>query len=150
MAEALARAALAERLPGAALDVRSAGTLALPGGPAAREARDVAAGHGLDLDGHRASPLTPELLRRARLVPCMTESHRRVAAGLGAGERAVLLCDYLPPDDPLHGRDVPDPMGGGREEYEEAYATLERAVGGLVDALASDAEDGEGAEEGEA
>lgn len=146
MAEALARQAVTERLPSAGLEVLSAGTLAVPGAPAAEEAVEVAEAHGLDLSSHRSRPLTPDLLYRSRLVLCMTESHRRVAAGLGAGERAVLLTDYLPDADPLRGAEVPDPIGRGRTAYGEAFATLRRAVDGLVDALA-DMEAGPGSDE---
>lgn len=136
MAEALAREAVAARLPGEALEVLSAGTLAVPGSPAAEEAREVAGAHGLDLASHRSRSLTPDLLYRARLVLCMTESHRRVAGGLGAGDRAVLLTDYLPDDDPLRGGEVPDPIGRGPAAYAEAFETLRRAIDGLVDELA--------------
>jgi len=135
MAEALARAALAERLPGSGLEVLSAGTLAAPGAPAAEEAVGVAAERGLDLEGHRSRSLSRGLLARARLVLCMTDSHRRVAAGLGAGDRAVLLTRYLPPEDPMRDEDVPDPIGCGPVAYREAFDVLRRAVDGLVSEL---------------
>jgi protein-tyrosine-phosphatase len=133
MAEALARAALRGRLEGAR--VGSAGTFAAPGIPAAAEARAVAAEHGLDLSSHRSRPLTPDLAAGADLVLCMSDSHRSSAAALGAGARAVLLSSFLPADHPLRGRAVLDPIGGGREAYEEAYAVLAEAITGLVDHL---------------
>lgn len=138
MAEALARAAVEERLPGSGLEVVSAGTFAAPGSPAAAEAVRVAGEHGLDLEAHRSQPLTRELLDRARLVLCMTGSHRRVAADLGADDRAVLLTRYLPPEDSMRDEDVPDPIGGGPGAYREAFEVLSRAVDGLVAALAGE------------
>ncbi len=134
MAEVLARTAAAERLPD--LRVGSAGTFATPGAPAAPEARAVVADHGLDLEDHRSRPLTPGMAAEAGLVPCMSEAHRRSAADLGAGARAVLLSDYLPEGDPLRGRSIVDPIGGGPEAYREAFEVLERAVDGLVRRLA--------------
>jgi len=144
MAEALARAAVEERLPGSGLEVVSAGTFAAPGAPAADEAVRVAGEHGLDLEVHRSQPLTRELLDRARLVLCMSGSHRGVAADLGAGDRAVLITRYLPPEDPMRDEGVPDPIGGGPGPYREAFEVLRRAVDGLVAELAGEG-DGEGA-----
>lgn len=135
MAEALAREALAERLPG--VSVGSAGTFASEGVPAAPEARDVAAEHGLDLGGHRSRPLSEAMATGTDLVLCMADSHRRSAMELGAGARAVLLTRFLPEDDPHHDRSVVDPIGGGRQAYEESFAILERAVSGLVESLAA-------------
>lgn len=148
MAEALARAAVEGRLPGSGLAVLSAGTFAAPGAPAAEEAVRVAGEHGLDLKGHRSRPLTRDLLERACLVLCMTGSHRRVAADLGAGERAVLVTRYLPPGDPMRDEGVPDPIGGGPGAYREAFDVLSRAVDGLVVELAGD--EGDEGDEGDA
>lgn len=135
MAEVLARAAVRERLPG--VSVGSAGTFATPGVPAAAEAREVVARHGLDLDGHRSRPLTSELAAGEGLVLCMSESHRRSAADLGAGPRAVLLSAFLPEDDPLRDRSIMDPIGGGPRAYRDAYEVLERAIAGLVERMAA-------------
>lgn len=132
MAEVMARAALAGRLPGAGYEARSAGTFAADGAPAAEEARLVASEAGLDLSRHAARQLTPEMAADARLVACMTASHRSVAAEMGAGRRAVLLTSFLPPDDPMFGADVPDPIGGGKAAYEETVEVLGRAVDGLI------------------
>lgn len=134
MAEALARDALAGRLPD--VTVGSAGTFAAEGAPAAPEAREVAAEHGLDLGRHRSRPLTEALASGTDLVLCMAESHRRTAAELGSGGRAVLLTRFLPEDHPQQGRSVVDPIGGGRSAYEESFAILARAVSGLVATLA--------------
>jgi protein-tyrosine-phosphatase len=135
MAEVLARAAVRERLPG--VSVGSAGTFATPGAPAAAEAREVVARHGLDLDGHRSRPLTPEMAAGEGLLLCMSESHRRSAADLGAGPRAVLLSAFLPEGDPLRDRSIVDPIGGGPRAYREAFEVLERAIDGLVERMAA-------------
>ncbi len=130
MAEVLAAEALCARRSD--VEVGSAGTFAASGAPAAAEAVTVAAEHGLDLSGHRSRPLTPELASGADLVLCMAASHRRTAAELGARERALLLSSFLPEGHPRRGADIPDPIGGGRAAYEEAFEALRAAVDGLV------------------
>lgn len=92
----LAEAMLAERsrrFLGGTVRVRSAGTWARPGHPATAETAAVAAGRGLDLAGHQASPLTADLVERSDLILGMTEEHRDKAARMipGAAERAFTL-----------------------------------------------------------
>lgn len=65
-----------ERILDGAVRARSVGTWGREGNPATRET--VEAGHerGLDLEGHRASPLTAEAIERADLVLGMTGEHQ--------------------------------------------------------------------------
>jgi protein-tyrosine phosphatase len=76
MAEALMRAALERRAPGAR--VSSAG-LFRGGAPASPGAVRAMAAEGLDLTGHRSRALTPGLLDRADLVLGMARLHVREA-----------------------------------------------------------------------
>jgi protein-tyrosine phosphatase len=128
MAEAIARRASGER-GWHHIEVRSAGTGALPGSPPSDGARGAAARHGLDLDDHRASPLTTEALDWADLVLTMSPSHLRRVIDLGGGDKASLLTAFAAGDDPTGvPASVLDPFGGSDEEYEATFILLERLV----------------------
>lgn len=145
MAERLAARAARER-GREDLEVRSAGTFAGRGAPASSGATLAARRHGLDLSGHRSTPLGPELVEWADRIVAMTRAHRRVAADLGGEEKTALVTEFLPEDHPEHGRDVEDPVGGDVERYREVLELLEEAVEGLLDQ--DDGETGRAPEEG--
>lgn len=109
--------------------VRSAGTGAVPGTPASAGAMEAARTHGLDLGGHRASPLTEEAVAWADLVLTMSSSHLLRVVELGAADKASLLTAFAAGNDPEGVPDsVTDPFGGSLEEYEETFTLLERLV----------------------
>ena len=132
MAEELARRAAAER--GLELECRSAGVAAAGGGasPGAVRAAEEA---GLDLSGHQSSQLGRELVEWADLILCMGESHRWQVADRGGEEKARLITEYLPADDPRRGRPVLDPVGGDLDVYRQTLETLREAVEGLLDRI---------------
>lgn len=115
------------------LEVRSAGTFAGRGAPASSGASIVAQRRGLDLSGHRSTPLGPDLVEWADLVVTMTAAHRRVARDVGGAGKVVLATELLPEEHPGHGRDVADPAGGGVERYEEVVELLEEVVEGILE-----------------
>lgn len=128
MAEAIARKAADDR-GWLHLEVRSAGTGALMGAPPSDGARSAAARHGLDLEAHRASPLTGEALDWADLVLTMSPSHLLHVVELGSGDKAALLTAFAAGDDPTDVPDsVTDPFGGSDDEYEATFTLLERLV----------------------
>lgn len=128
MAEYLFRDGLARRL-GCTVDelgsagyyVGSAGTLAVGGGPASAGALDEMSRRGLDLSGHRARPLTVELVHQAERIFVMGPEHRQAVLGLvpSAAARVALL-------DPEGA--VPDPMGGSADGYRRCAEHIQRAV----------------------
>lgn len=131
MAGALARRAADRR--GLRVEVRTAGTSAVPGRPASTGAVLAAREEDLDLSDHLSTPLSPGLAGWADLVVCMTPSHLRTAAGMADGGEVVLLSDFLPEGDPERGEAVPDPVGGGLEDYREVLQILRSAVEGLLE-----------------
>jgi protein-tyrosine-phosphatase len=131
MAEAIARAEI-ERRGWQHVDVRSAGTGALPGTRATDEAVDVARERGVDLTLHSSQPLTPELVGWADLVLAMGPSHLHVIAELGGREKAAFVTDFVAHEP---GRAVADPFGGNHDNYRETYEELEGAVSALLDRL---------------
>lgn len=84
----------------------SAGTFAMPDGPASEHSVEVAADVGLDLSGHRSANMEDLLDQGWDLI-----------LGMGLNHLAPLP-DAAPKDlyDP-HGRPVPDPFGGPLEAY---------------------------------
>jgi protein-tyrosine-phosphatase len=99
--------------------VRSAGTMAAAGAPAAAEAQRVVATHGLSLASHRSVPLEPALLDWADHVLVMEGHHRRLVEQWGAGEKVTLLSEYGG-----DGEDVADPIGEPDETYERVFQAL--------------------------
>ena len=77
MAAALLQHALAAQpAPLRSLKVISAGVAARRGTPVSENSVLALKKVGIDVSGHRAQPLTQELLDEAFAVLCMTESHR--------------------------------------------------------------------------
>lgn len=77
MAEAIARHLLREKGLDDQVEVASAGIAAFNGDPATSEAVIALQEKGIDLSGHRARCLTPEMVKQAELIITMTESHRQ-------------------------------------------------------------------------
>ncbi|MFW6193580.1 MAG: low molecular weight protein arginine phosphatase [Gemmatimonadota bacterium] len=135
MAEAAAVAASDRLGIRSDVEVRSAGASAAPGFPASEGAVEVGRRHGLDLRGHRSRPLDPEDLAWASLVVCMSRAHLGAVRATGATDRAVLLTELLPRDDPERDRDVADPHGGDVERYERAFEVISEGVTSLMERL---------------
>ncbi len=118
MAEAIAKQLIAKQR-GLAVDelerdgvrVASAGVYAAPGMPASPEAVAHMKQVGIDLSGHRSQPLTPDMIREADALYCMTHAHRQAILQMdpSAQSKTWLL-------DP--GGEVGDPIGSGLESYQ--------------------------------
>ena len=104
------------------VDVSSAGTAALDGAQATSMAREVAARHGIDLSGHRSAALSRAEVGSADLILAMAREHADAVRSLApeASGRTFLLSAFA------GGTrcDVPDPIGGTRDEYETIFETL--------------------------
>lgn len=132
MAEAMARKMLAERgLSG--IEVGSAGTATYQGTPASEGAYLIGLEHGLDLSGHQAQQLTPELVADADIVFGMSPHHVERVTMLGGDAKAHLLGAYA-------GRtgdeaQVEDPYGGDLEEYRRTHEQLAALLADALDRL---------------
>jgi len=134
MAEAVCRAAVAERLglvpdelAEIGWEITSAGTAALSGGAASRDAMAALRRIGLDIAGHRARALDGVDLRRFDRIVAMdcvqlldiVERHPGLQADLSL----------------LDPEGIPDPIGGGPEEYDECLRRIRAGVGRILEGL---------------
>ena len=103
----------------------SAGLAPWPGAPASEGAKRSMERRGLSLDGHRAQPVTPQLLHQADLVVGMSHSH---LLHLRAMDSSAALRAF---DDPP----ITDPYGGDDAVYEQAARDIQRQLPALLDAL---------------
>ncbi|TWT56873.1 Low molecular weight protein-tyrosine-phosphatase YwlE [Thalassoglobus neptunius] len=133
MAEGLFRKMLAEQLKcqeDELLDrgytVVSAGLSAYPGAPAAPEAIELLKEVGVDLSSHESQPVTEELLFHSDHILAMTRHHLEaiVSAFPELEGKARLLSHEM--------RDVPDPIGGGPEEYSRCRSEIESCLQELL------------------
>ena len=128
MAEALARN-LAANTGLASVEVRSAGTSTTAGLPASEGALGTARLHGLDLESHRSSPLSQELVGWADRILTMSAAHLYRVRELGGGEKGDLLVAFaLGLDGEGDDLGVPDPFGGDDAVYEETFKILREHV----------------------
>lgn len=124
MAEALCKAALAERLgcrveelPARGYLIRSAGVMAHQGSEAADEAARIAREYGADLKNHMSRPVSPEWLVESTDVIAMTSGHAALLSMRfpNLGPAPILLCGT---------EDLPDPIGGNDEIYRACAAAI--------------------------
>ncbi len=135
MAEGIARALIAER--GVSdVEVGSAGIAAWDGSPASDGALLVAMERALDLSGHRARMLTPELAASYDLILTMGPQHLERAKAFGAGDRAFLLSDYASRGADSHA--VNDPFDGDLSVYRETFDELDREIRRVIERLAGE------------
>jgi protein-tyrosine-phosphatase len=115
MAEGLLRASLP---PGwrDEVNVSSAGTHAWNGQPAASLSVTVMREKGIDISGHKARIVTPDIINLASLVVALTPQHmaHMKADVPGAGGWMIVLGEL---DRDRTRVDVEDPIGGSIEDY---------------------------------
>jgi tRNA threonylcarbamoyl adenosine modification protein (Sua5/YciO/YrdC/YwlC family) len=136
MAAAILRAKLARRLGGSEDDmeshgfrVLSAGTAALPGGPASPAALDAVREYGARLEGHVAQPVTVTMVEEADLVYVMTGAHlRTLREWVPESAGKIRLVDPS-------GADIEDPLGGAPSRYRECAARLNRCLDAVAQEL---------------
>jgi protein-tyrosine-phosphatase len=133
MAEGLLRAALPARWRDG-ITVSSAGTHAWDGQPAASLSVKAMKEKGIDISGHRARLVTPDIINKASLVVALAGTHLAWMKTLvqGAGEWMIVLGDL---DDDRADKDVHDPIGGGLEDYRSARDDISGLIGPLIDYL---------------
>jgi protein-tyrosine-phosphatase len=131
LAEALARRIAADR--GIKdLKISSAGTNAWDNATATDEALLVGMERSVDLTGHRARRLTPEIVSDADLIFVMTPAHLEQVNQLGGRGKTHVIDEYT---SGAPGRGVSDPYGGDLEAYRGTADILEQEIEKLFDRI---------------
>ncbi len=107
---------LRKRLPG--VKVKSAGVHGLVKHPA-----DVAANHGVSLEGHAGRKLTAEMARNYDLILAMESEHIAQVTAIAPEVRGktMLFGQWL------EQKEIPDPYRKSQDAFEHVYGMLERA-----------------------
>src|SRR5437660_10746121 len=111
------------------IEVASAGVHAVRGQPPSLYAVQVCENDGVNISDLRSQPLTADLVERATHIFAMTGAHLETIHMLfpHGAEKTFLLREFEEPGATLW-RDVPDPIGLGREVYEDCARTIKNAL----------------------
>jgi glycine hydroxymethyltransferase len=111
------------------IEVASAGVHAVQGQPPSLYAVQVCEEAGVDIANLRSQPLTSAMVERATHIFAMTGAHLETIHMLfpHGAEKAFLLREFEEPGATVW-RDVPDPIGMGRDVYEVCAATIKNAL----------------------
>src|SRR5437763_4745189 len=111
------------------IDVVSAGVHAVRGQPPSLYAVQVCAEEGADIGDLRSQPLTAALVDRATHIFAMTGAHLETIQTVfpQGAEKSFLLREFEEPGTTVW-RDVPDPIGLGREVYEDCARIISNAL----------------------
>jgi glycine hydroxymethyltransferase len=111
------------------IEVASAGVHAVRGQPPSLYAVQVCESEGVDISHLRSEPLTNDLVNRATHIFAMTGAHLETIHMLfpHGVEKTFLLREFEEPGATCW-RDVPDPIGMGRDVYETCARTIKNAL----------------------
>ena len=111
------------------IEVASAGVNAVRGQPPSLYAVQVCEEEGADISDLRSQPLTGPLIDRATHIFAMTGAHLETIHMLFPHglEKTFLLREFEEPGTTVW-RDVPDPIGLGRDVYEDCARTIKGAL----------------------
>jgi protein-tyrosine-phosphatase len=135
MAAALLQHALAAEVePLRSMPVESAGVVARSGAPVSSNSVTALKKVGLDISGHRSQPVTQEMLDRALVVLCMTESHRAMLHVQfdRVPQHVYLFREFMPGE---IDREIGDPFGGPLSLYEATRDEMVEAIPSLLKQL---------------
>ena len=117
--------------PMGGMEVGSAGLSVLPGNQASFNAARVALEYSIDLEEHRARPLTSDLISTADLILVMEPRHRQTVASRHpeASEKVLLLRQFARYGSRKRG--INDPYGLNLEAYRFCFQDITECVESL-------------------
>lgn len=115
------------------IEIASAGVHAVRGQPPSVYAVEVCAEDGTNISDLRSQPLTGALVDQATHIFAMTGAHVETIQALfpQSAEKTFLLREFEEPGTTVW-RDVPDPIGLGREVYEDCARIIKKALPGVL------------------
>ena len=138
MAEGLFRAALRQQsLSDQEVSVGSAGVAAMPGQVMSLETEEILNDQDASIDGFRSREVNGELVNDADLIIAMTGSHADVLCRYFPrhAKKVYLMGDFIDENEPVAGREIPDPIGMGKEAYVEVAEVMELAIPSILISL---------------
>ncbi|MEP6821281.1 MAG: hypothetical protein ABI946_02920, partial [Chthoniobacterales bacterium] len=130
MAEGLFRLLIGNRRD---ISIASAGVHAVRGQPPSLYGVEVLRREGVDISGIRSQPLTATLVDRATHIFGMTSAHLESIHLLfpHGAHKTFLLREFEEAGNTVW-RDVPDPIGSGRDTYITCAATIKNALPSIL------------------
>ncbi len=104
-------------------EVKSFGLAAFGGEPASDYAIEVMQTQGIDISGHRSTPLNRYALAEAQLVVCMTEAHSNVLLQVGFDPEKLVVFD------------IPDPYKGTLDDYQRCAEKIKTELNKVYDRI---------------
>ncbi|MCD6317598.1 threonylcarbamoyl-AMP synthase [Candidatus Aerophobetes bacterium] len=137
MAEAFFKKSWPQK-PKEKIKVKSAGTNAIANSKPSEFATKVMREKGIDISSHRATPLTPEIVKEYDLILTMEERHRQRVINLFPfiREKVWLLSEFI------SGKkeDILDPAGSYLSTYRELALRIEKEINKLMERLGGESE----------
>lgn len=116
------------------LEIASAGLDTTPGKEAYPLATITSRDYGIDLERHRTTSVSAELVRKADVILVMELVHiRQLLARFPDAGRKTFLLGHFAQERPL--TDIQDPYGGTPEEFTRCYSFLSTACEGFLSHL---------------
>lgn len=107
----------------------SSGTWANDGNSAGSLSQQVAQENGLDLSAHRSKPMTPQLIKEADLVLCMTPVHKNdVLKIFPHFDNKVFNLKEFAREIPPRKKAIDDPIGMNLNFYRRIFRELEDEI----------------------
>ncbi len=115
----------------------SAGISAMDGAEPSEFSVEVMADEGIDITNQRSQMLTLDLVNKATHIFGMTEGHCELVRVYfpEAIEKTFVLREFITEDE--FDRDVPDPIGMPRDEYERTRNLIKEAMQSVVNFVSS-------------
>ncbi len=128
MAEALCKRILKKKGLMSEYECSSAGVYAYEGDSASYEAISVLKKNGLDISGHYARVLDPDMIRNSYIILTMTRDHKRMIR-----DKLYTLKEYAEYD--RDDWDISDPFGLDENAYFTCMSEIENAIFKILDKL---------------
>ncbi|HAA24503.1 MAG TPA: low molecular weight protein arginine phosphatase [Ruminiclostridium sp.] len=135
MAEALCKRILKKKGLMSEYECSSAGVYAYEGDSASYEAISVLKKNGLDISGHYARVLDPDMIRNSYIILTMTRDHKRMILDVfpEAADKLYTLKEYAEYD--RDDWDISDPFGLDENAYFTCMSEIENAIFKILDKL---------------